>query len=84
MTSMQSEILYVQFPLYCPICKKINNKTKKYSSPYALLYHTNYHNSQDEIESSITIEEVRNAARFVAKAVEFKMLVLIKQSSRRI
>ena len=67
---------YVQIRLLCPICKKIAMHSRNYSSPYALKYHlTNYHNKQDEIESSITIYEVKQIARAIARAIEFNMLL---------
>lgn len=74
---MPKRIDYVQFPLYCPICKKIK-RSKKYTSPYALLFHLNSHNTQDEIESSLEIDEVRQIARVIAKAVDSGMVVIKK------
>ena len=70
---MPKRIDFVQFPLYCPICKKIK-ASKRYKSPYALLYHLNSHNTQDEIESSLEINEVREVIRGIAKAVDLKIL----------
>ena len=74
---MPKQINYLQFPLYCPICKKITI-IKKYKSPYALLYHLNSHNKQDEIESSIEINEIKKIARSIAKAVDSGMLSIKK------
>lgn len=74
---MPKRIDYLPFPLYCPICKKITI-SKKYKSPYALLYHLNSHNTQDEIESSIEINEVKKIARGIAKAVDSGMLSIKK------
>ena len=66
---------YVQIRLLCPICKKITKQSRMYSSPYSLKYHlTTYHNKQDEIESSITINEVKQIARTIDRAIEFNML----------
>ena len=66
----------MQLPLRCPICKKINRASKKFSSPYALMYHlTNVHDHQDEIISNISIDQVRNVARAITKACEWKILI---------
>jgi len=68
---------YVQLPLLCPICKKINHQSRKFRSPYAILYHlTNSHNHQDEIVSSVSIDEIRFITKSIAKAFELKMFVM--------
>ena len=75
---MKNRFDFVQFPLYCPICKRIYTRSKRYSSPYALKYHLNSHNTQDEIEASITINEVRQIARGIAEAIHSEMLSIKK------
>ena len=67
---------YVQLPLLCPTCKKINRISKKFRSPYALMYHlTNVHDRQDEMVSNISIDQVRNVARAITKASEWNILI---------
>jgi len=75
-TQQPSRPDYIQLPLFCPICKKINGHSRKYKSPYALMYHlTNFHNNQDEIVAAITIDEVRSIAKAITKACNWNMFL---------
>lgn len=65
---------YIQFPLLCPICKEIRKNSKKFKSPYSLLYHlTNSHTRDDEIISNLKLDDVRDVARSISKACQWEM-----------
>ncbi len=67
--------IYVQIPLECPICRKLRKKSKKFSSPYALMYHlTDWHGREDEILSKITVAEVHRGIRLVCNAYKIGVL----------
>jgi len=65
---------YIRFPLLCPICNKIQKKSRKYKSPYQLLYHlSTIHDTQDEILSNLKIEQVRNNVRSIIQSYSWGM-----------
>lgn len=67
--------IYAQIPLECPICKKIRKKSKKFSSPYALMYHLgDWHGKEDEISSGIHVKDVYRGIRLVCRAYEMGIL----------
>ena len=60
----------------CPICMKLHNKSKKFGTPYQLQYHLNNHNSDDENTTGISIVEISQVIKTVAKAIQWRMLFL--------
>lgn len=67
--------IYVQIPHGCPICKKKHKKSKKFSSPYALIYHLKQnHDTDDEISTGIHVEEVLKWVKITCKAHQIGIL----------
>jgi len=74
-THQPSREIYAQIPHSCPICKKLYRKSKKFSSPYALMYHlSDIHVKEDENLSGISIDEILLAIRLVCKAYKIGIL----------
>jgi len=72
---------YIQFPLRCPFCIKIQKQSRKFKSPYALQYHlTNFHDSQDELISNLKISEVKDVVRTITKACQWKMFYYFRRN----
>ena len=73
--SHKHRIIYDKCLNRCPICKKIQGRSKRFDSLYQLLYHLNSHNTEDEISSGITKDSIRETVRHVAHALELGILI---------
>ena len=71
---VSSRSIYVQISHACPICKKIFKHSKKFSSPYALLYHLNSHTKEDEYNAGVHKEDIRRIIRTIVRAYEVGVL----------
>jgi hypothetical protein len=69
-------VTYTPLANRCPICMELHNKSKKYGTPYHLLYHLNDHNTDDEISTKILITDIRSTIKQICKAIEWKMLII--------
>ncbi len=68
-----TRIVYTALDIKCPICTELHNKSKKFGTPYQLLYHLNDHNSDDEHSTNITITEIKETVKQICKAVQWRM-----------
>ena len=69
-----SRPMYESFNCKCPICMKLQNKSKKFETPYRLLYHLNNHNSDDELTTKITLNEIKEIVKQICIAIKWRML----------
>ena len=69
-----SRTIYTVLNSRCPICLELHNKSKKFGTPYHLLYHLNDHDSDDEHSTSITITEIKETVKQICKAIQWRML----------
>jgi hypothetical protein len=65
--------LYTALNSKCPICIKLHDKSKKFGTPYHLLYHLKDHNSDDECSTNIAITEIKETVQYICKAIQLKM-----------
>jgi len=66
-------ITYTRISQKCPICIRLYNRSKRFDTPYSLLYHLNIHDETDEKTSKITKNEAREVVKNVCKAIEWDM-----------
>ena len=69
-----TRIIYTSFPIKCPLCMALHNKSKNFGTPYHLLYHINDHDIDDQTTTLITLEEIRLTVKQICKAIEWRML----------
>ena len=69
-----SRTIYTALNSRCPICLALHNKSKKFGTPYHLLYHLRDHNSDDEHSTKITITEIKETVKQICKAIRWRML----------
>lgn len=67
-------MIYTALESRCPICLELHNKSKKFATPYGLLYHLNDHNSDDETTTKISTNEIRDTVKQICKAIQWRML----------
>lgn len=67
-------VIYTAFASKCPICMELHNKSKRFGTPYHLLYHLNAHNSDEECSTKIGINEIRDTVKQICKAIQWRML----------
>jgi len=72
-THSPSRIIYTALESKCPLCLALHNKSKKFGTPYHLLYHLNEHNSDDENTTKITIKEIKSTVKHICKAIKWRM-----------
>jgi len=72
-TKSPTRTLYTAMISKCPICIALNNKSKKFGTPYHLLYHINVHDLDDQTTTLITLEEIRLTVKQICKAIEWGM-----------
>jgi hypothetical protein len=72
-TKPATRTLYTALNSKCPLCIKLHNKSKKFRTPYHLLYHLKDHNSDDECSTNITINEIKEIVKNICKAIRLKM-----------
>lgn len=72
-THSPSRIIYTALESKCPLCLALHNKSKKFGTPYQLLYHLNDHNSDDENITNITIKEIKSTVKQICKAIKWRM-----------
>ena len=72
-TKEPSRVIYTALNSKCPICLVLHNKSKKFGTPYHLLYHLNDHNSDDEHSTNITITEIKETVEQICKAIKWRM-----------
>jgi len=66
--------IYWLFPLLCPLCLKLQKISHVYKKPYLLLYHmTTEHSKEDEINTGISIFEIKLTIGGIATAHQLKM-----------
>ena len=66
-------ITYANISQKCPICIRLCSRSKRFDTPYRLLYHLNTHSEFDEKTAKITKDEVRVVVKNVCKAIEWNM-----------
>ena len=66
--------LYTALNSRCPICLELHNKSKKFGTPYHLLYHLNDHTTDDESTTKISIKEIRETVKQICKAIRWRMM----------
>jgi len=72
-TKIPTRTIYTDSPCKCPICLKLHNKSKKFGTPYHLLYHLKNHNSDDELSSNISVIDVKHTVNHICKAIEWRL-----------
>lgn len=72
-TKEPSRVIYTGLNSKCPICLTLHKKSKKFGTPYHLLYHLNDHNSEDEHSTNIRITEIKETIKQICKAISWKM-----------
>jgi hypothetical protein len=55
---------------------KLHNKSKKFGTPYHLLYHINDHNNDDQTSTLITLDEIRFIVKQLCKAIQWRLLIV--------
>ena len=75
-THKPCRVIYTALESKCPLCLALHNKSKKFGTPYHLLYHLNFHNLDDETTTKITIKEIRIVVKQICKAIKWRMLFL--------
>lgn len=73
-TEKPTRIIYTAIPSKCPICMELHNKSKRFGTPYHLLYHLNDHNLDDESTTKISINEIKDTIKQICKAIQWRML----------
>ena len=64
------------FRIRCPICMKLNHRSKMHTTLYNLQYHlATDHSSDDEISSGISVDSVKNVISQIARAIEWRMIL---------
>ncbi|MCH7560005.1 MAG: hypothetical protein IIC67_01315 [Thaumarchaeota archaeon] len=66
-------ITYTRISQRCPICLRLYSRSKRFDTPYRLLYHLNIHDELDENAAKITKNEVREVVKNICKAIEWNM-----------
>ena len=72
-TKHPTRTLYTALAIKCPICVDLHSKSKKFGTPYHLLYHLKDHNSDDEYSTNITIIEIKETVKQICKAIQWRM-----------
>jgi hypothetical protein len=72
-TKIPTRMIYTDVASKCPICLKLHNKSKKFGTPYHLLYHLKNHNSDDELSSKISVIDVKQTVNHICKAIGWRM-----------
>lgn len=72
-THKPCRVIYTALESKCPICLGLHNKSKKFGTPYHLLYHLNDHNTDDECTTKITTSEIRYTVKQICKAIKWGM-----------
>ncbi len=75
-THKPCRVIYTALASKCPLCMGLHNKSKRFGTPYHLLYHLNEHNSDDEHSINITITEIKETIKQICKAIQWRMLCL--------
>lgn len=75
-THKPCRVIYTALESRCPICLMLHNKSKKFDTPYSLLYHLNDHNSDDENTTKISTDEIRDTVKQICKAIQWGMFFL--------
>jgi hypothetical protein len=73
-TDTPTRVIYTDFAIKCPICMKLHNKSKKFGTPYHLLYHINEHSIDDQTTTLITLEDIRFTVKQLCKAIQWRIL----------
>lgn len=73
-THKPCRVIYTALESKCPLCLALHNKSKKFGTPYHLLYHLNSHSSDDETTTKITVNEIRKTVKQICKAIQWRML----------
>jgi len=68
-----TRVIYTALAVRCPICMELHSKSKKFGTPYQLLYHLNDHNLDDEHSTNITITEIKETVKQICKAIQWRM-----------
>jgi len=71
--STPTRTIYTALAIRCPLCLELYNKSKKFGTPYHLLYHLNDHNSDDQTSTKITINDIRLTVKQICQAIEWQM-----------
>lgn len=67
---------YIDFQLRCPLCVILQQQSKKFGSPYQLKYHlTTYHDSEDTIQSGISVNDAYQTVISIVKAFHWRMFL---------
>jgi hypothetical protein len=74
-TETPTRIIYTDFAIRCPICMELHNKSKKFGTPYHLLYHINDHDIDDQTTTLITLDEIRLVIKQLCNAIKWRMLL---------
>ena len=73
-----SEILQIKprqkIRVFCPICIWNRNKSKKFSTTYALKYHLSSEHEGEIYSEDLNLENIQNVLRAFEKAVEIGMV----------
>lgn len=75
-TDQPTRVIYTALNSKCPICLMLHDKSKKFGTPYNLLYHLKDHNSDDEHSANITITEIKETVKQICKAIQWRMFFL--------
>lgn len=73
-THKPCRVIYTALASKCPICMELHNKSKRFGTPYHLLYHLNEHSSDDENTTKISTNEIRITVKQICKAIQWGML----------
>ena len=68
--------IYTALAIRCPLCMQLHSKSKKFGTPYSLLYHLNEHNSDDQSSTKITINDIRLNVKQICQAIEWQMFFI--------
>ena len=55
---------------------ELHNKSKRYGTPYQLLYHLNEHNLDDQTSTKIALNEIRFIVKQICKAIQWQMFFI--------
>jgi len=56
--------------IFCPICQEDKNRSRRFSSTQALLWHLKYEHGNEPKIQNISVDEVKEIVRKFDKAVE--------------
>ena len=63
-----------QVRMFCPFCLYHKNRSRKFSTVYALKYHMSSEHEGEIYPKELTLENVQNVLRAIEKAIQIGMV----------